>query len=433
MSDFEKKTLPNGEKNPKYVDLCDEDPPIAGQKFACMSFVSPEKILMKREVYLFNQFIKQWEFSKSMERYFEFIHFIAYKHNIDVEKLIEDFNEFVKEESTKLKKSGIEDDYKNFMDKQEDKLNEQFSRDHSFQTSVRGLKLRGVFPSQDEAELKCKKLRESDTSHDIFVAPVGVWLPWDPDAYKTGRVEHLEEELNALHHEKLKNEEKAKKEFEERVRESKKQAIMENIEKAKKTGNTLTQTIDEEGNLTGVKENVDFDSREATTIESTKIRNELFVKETLEKQKASENIEITVTDKDVTRFFMTVNEAVALVLNATLEQYRASACLRGCVSVLNMGASIKIDILAKQMIKLAGFIPNKQIKIVYTGLTKGEKLHESLYSKAEQKVEIGEKGFFLVKSKLSNRQDLIKKLDSLKNSYNYSNTTIKRHLLKLIK
>ena len=151
------------------------------------------------------------------------------------------------------------------------------------------------------------------------------------------------------------------------------------------------------------------------------------------KKQISDGGPVTVTDKDVTRFFMTINEAVALVLNATLEQYRASASLRGCVSVLNMGASIKIDILAKQMIKLAGFIPNKQIKIVYTGLKKGEKLHESLYSKAEQKVEIGEKGFFLVKSKLSNRQDLIKKLDSLKNSYNYSNTTIKRHLLKLIK
>ena len=142
---------------------------------------------------------------------------------------------------------------------------------------------------------------------------------------------------------------------------------------------------------------------------------------------------VTVTNKDVTRFFMTINEAVALVLNATLEQYQVSVGVRGYVSVLNMGASIKIDILAKQMIKLAGFVPNKQIKIVYTGLTKGEKLHESLYSKAEQKIEIGEKGFFLVKSKLSNRQDLIKKLDSLKNSYNYSNTRIKSHLLKLIK
>jgi len=278
MSSFEKRVLENGQQNPKYVDLCDEDAPIAGQKFACISFVSPEKILQKREVYLFNQFIKQWEFSKSMERYFEFIHFISYKYNLNVENLITDFNDFVKEETDKLKKSGIDDDYKNFMDKQEEKLNEQFNRDHAFQTSVRGLKIRGVFPSQEEAEMKSKKLREQDPNHDIFVGPVGVWMPWDPDAYKTGRVEFLEDELNALHKEKMKNEEMAKKEFEERVRDTKKKAIMENIEKAKKSGNTLTQTMDEEGNLVGVKEKVNFDEREVEDIESTKLRNELLVK-----------------------------------------------------------------------------------------------------------------------------------------------------------
>lgn len=282
MSTFEKKTLENGQKNPKYIDLCDEDQPIAGQKFACLSFVSPEKILKKREVYLFDQFIKRWDFSKSMERYFEFIHFIAYKYSLKVDNLIDDFNEFVKEESSKLQKSGIEDDYKNFMDKEEDKLNEKFNKEHAFQTSVRGLKIRGVYGTQDEAENKSKQLREQDPSHDIFVGPVGTWLPWDPDAYKTGRVEHMEEELNALHQEKLKNEELAKKEFEERVRETKKQAIRENIEKAQKSGNTLTQTIDEEGNLSGVTENVDFDSREETTPEATQLRNEEFVKNILE-------------------------------------------------------------------------------------------------------------------------------------------------------
>mgnify|MGYP001242587898 FL=1 len=281
MSTFEKKTLENGQKNPKYIDLCDEDQPIAGQKFACLSFVSPEKILKKREVYLFDQFIKRWDFSKSMERYFEFIHFIAYKYSLKVDTLISDFNEFVKEESSKLQKSGIEDDFKNFMDKEEDKLNEKFNKEHAFQTSVRGLKIRGVYGTQDEAENKSKQLREQDPSHDIFVGPVGTWLPWDPDAYKTGRVEHMEEELNALHQEKLKNEELAKKEFEERVRETKKQAIRENIEKAQKSGNVLTQTIDEEGNLSGVNENVDFDSREETTPEATQLRNEEFMKQIL--------------------------------------------------------------------------------------------------------------------------------------------------------
>ena len=276
MSAFDKKII-NGEKNPKYVDLCDEDNSIAGQKFACLSFVSPEKILKKREVFLFNQFIKNWEFSKSMERYFEYIHFIAYKHNMNVETLIADFNDFVKEESSKLRKSGIEDDYKNYMDKQEESLNEKFNREHSFQTSVRGLKVRGTFASQEEAELKCKKLRESDPNHDIFVGPVGVWIPWDPDAYKTGRVEHLEEELNALHKEKMKNEEMAKKEFEERIRETKKKAIMENIEKAKSSGNVLTQTMDDDGNLVGVKETVNFEGREVSDVETTQLRNELLL------------------------------------------------------------------------------------------------------------------------------------------------------------
>jgi len=291
MATFDKKKTATGEINPKYVDLCDEDPSIAGQKFTCLSFVSPEKILKKREVYLFDQFIKNWEFSKSMERYFEFIHFIAYKHNMDVETLITDFNDFVKEEGDKLQKSGIDDDYKNFMDKREDKLNEKFNREHSFQTSTRGLKVRGVFSTQEEAEQKCKKLRDQDPNHDIFVGPVGVWIPWDPDAYKTGKVEHLEEEMNALHKEKMKNEEMAKKEFEERIRETKKKAIMENIEKAKASGNVLTQTMDDDGNLIGVKETVNFEEREVADAESTQLRNELLMEQNANPTDSLENVD----------------------------------------------------------------------------------------------------------------------------------------------
>ena len=74
MTNFERKVLKNGKPNPKYVDLLDEDDTLAGQKFACLSFVSPEKILKKRETYLFDHFVKQWDISKSMEKYFEFLH-----------------------------------------------------------------------------------------------------------------------------------------------------------------------------------------------------------------------------------------------------------------------------------------------------------------------------------------------------------------------
>lgn len=276
MSGFERKNLDNGKPNPKYIDLCDEDTPIAGQKFVCMSFVSPEKILKKRELYFFDHFLKQWDFTKSMTKFFDFIHFLSYKYNLNVEDVMNDFNEFSKEEEVKLKESSVDDDFHTFMDKNEDRIATQFQRENAFQTSVRGLKVRGVFSTQEEAEMQCKKLREYDPNHDIFVGPMGMWIPWDPDAYKTGRVEFMEEELNKLHQEKMKNETKAKQEFEQRIKDTKKKAIEENIKLAEKSGNVLTQTMDDQGNLIGVRETVDFEEREAADVETTNIRNEML-------------------------------------------------------------------------------------------------------------------------------------------------------------
>lgn len=259
---FEKKFLDNGKENPKYIDLCDEDPPISGQKFVCVSFISPENILKKREHFLFEEFVKQWDLTKSMSKFFDFLNFLSYKYNLKIEDTSKDLNDFIKEEEENLRKSSIEDDYKNFLDKNEEKLNAEFQKNHSFQTSIRGLKIRGVFSTQEEAELKCKKLREMDPNFDIFVAPVGMWLPWHPDPYKTGEVNFMEEQLNELHHQKLKNEERAKKEFDKRVLDAKREAIKKNIELAQKSNNVLTQTIDEDGNLVGVRETVNFDERE---------------------------------------------------------------------------------------------------------------------------------------------------------------------------
>lgn len=262
MSAFERKLLPNGKPNPKYVDLCDEDTPIAGQKFACLSFISPEKILKQRELFLFENFVKQWDFTKSSGKFLDFIHFVAYKYNLNVETIISDFNEFIKEEGDKLKQITVVDDFKTFLDKNEDRLNEKFNKDNNFQTSVRGVKIRGVYPTQEEAQNKCVSLRKQDPNHDIYVGPVGIWVPWDPDAYKTGKVEFMEEELNKLHEEKVKNETVAKQEFDKRVMDTKRKAIEENVKAAQKSGNVLTQTIDDDGNLVGVKETVDFESRE---------------------------------------------------------------------------------------------------------------------------------------------------------------------------
>jgi hypothetical protein len=276
-SGFERKTK-NGKQNPKYVDLLEEDKPISGQKFVCVSFVSPEKILKQKEVFFFEEFLKKWDFNKSMEKFIQFLNFVSYKYNISFDDLTNDFKEFVKEERENLTKSGMEDEYKTFLDNNEEELEKSFQIANQFQTCTRGLKIRGTYPTMEEAELRCKLLREIDPNHDVFVGPVGMWMPWDPEAYKTGRVEYMEEELNQLMSEKTKNESNAKQAFEQRIKETKQKAIDENVKKAEKSGNVLTQTIDKDGNLVGINNanTQEFALREQETISTADICAELF-------------------------------------------------------------------------------------------------------------------------------------------------------------
>jgi len=276
---FEKKLKKDGSPNPKYVDLLDVDKPIAGQTFGCFSFISPDKLLKQREMFYFEEFLKQWEMNKSMEKFHQFLNFISFKYKLQFEEVIKDFEIFVKEERETIVNSSIEDDYKTFLDREEDELEKKFSVKHNFQTSVRGFKSRGNFSSQEEAEMRAKLLRESDPHFDVYVGPVGTWLPWEPEAYKTGRVEYMEEELNQLASEKKKNEQIAKTTFEQRIKETKQKAIEENKKNAEKHGNVITQDIDEEGNLVGAGHNTTeqtFSTKETDSISVADIRSELF-------------------------------------------------------------------------------------------------------------------------------------------------------------
>lgn len=92
---------------------------------------------------------------------------------------------------------------------------------------------------------------------------------------------------------------------------------------------------------------------------------------------------VTVTHKDVTRYFMTTEEATALVLQAAALNANERPEL-GSIYVLEMGEPVKINKLARQLIRLRGLVPDRDIQIVYTGLRSGEKLKEKLIYDEEQ-------------------------------------------------
>jgi len=269
-------------KNMKLIDLLDEDKPIAGQKYVCLSFISPEEIIKNKEIFIFDKFLKQFELSKSIEKFEHFINFICQKYSLNNAKLFEDLKEFCVEEKDNLFLTTLEDDFKSFKEKNQDYLDKEFNENYEFQTSTRGIKVRGVFPSIEEGQLYCKKIRESDENHDVYLGQVGVWMPFHPDAYKTGKVEYLEKELNELMHEKKKNDDINKENFNKRVKEAKENAIKENIEKAKQTGNKLMQSINEDGNLVNSDEmdvpgkNLLFGDGKDDDVATADLRNKLF-------------------------------------------------------------------------------------------------------------------------------------------------------------
>lgn len=116
---------------------------------------------------------------------------------------------------------------------------------------------------------------------------------------------------------------------------------------------------------------------------------------------------VTVTHPDITRFFMTIPEACRLVMEA------ATITTGNQIFVFDMGESVKIADMARKMIELAGFVPDKDIKIEYTGLRPGEKLYEEVLAKAEDTIPTGHESIRIAKVRLYDYDAVTKVLDEL--------------------
>ncbi|HIO39376.1 MAG TPA: polysaccharide biosynthesis protein, partial [Rhodospirillales bacterium] len=131
---------------------------------------------------------------------------------------------------------------------------------------------------------------------------------------------------------------------------------------------------------------------------------------------------LTVTHPDMTRYFMTTREAVELVLQAAAFGVEEEA-LNGRIFVLDMGEPVRIMDLARQMIRLADFIPDEDIKIVITGIRPGEKLFEEVLHGSEAPVQSNQEGILVASPRTVTLKEVESDLEELRGALTTENLT----------
>jgi len=143
-------------------DYLEVDDPVNGQSYVCMSFISPNDVIKDKEAFKVAKFLQSY--SKDTDK---------------------TFDEFY-------------DEYQNFQYKYQDEVQKDFDKEVDGLTNVRGVKVRGVYSTKEEAEHRAKKLHLKDQNFHVFVGQVGYWLPWNPCADKIDDEKFIDRGLNDL-------------------------------------------------------------------------------------------------------------------------------------------------------------------------------------------------------------------------------------------
>jgi hypothetical protein len=216
-------------------DHLEADKEIPGQRYACLSFVSPNKVLKDKSVFMFSQFLKDYEIQYKIRATETFLMAEAAKvqealssaqdllenlvvkgtaaTNADISGVLNtisttrgtltrdvaaDLEAHVKANIADFKTTTIQDAYETFLFKNKKKLEEDFFAKNEFRTTVRGLKVRGTYDTYAEAVGRAKTLQKLDPSFNVYVGQVGFWLPWDPEPSDVADQEYADDQLNQL-------------------------------------------------------------------------------------------------------------------------------------------------------------------------------------------------------------------------------------------
>ena len=182
-------------------DYLDVDKALPGQNFYCISFVSPDKVLARKDMWMFHHYTRN-NIGKMRQLFngkLDAIISSCDDGTVDISDIIslkKSLEETCVKETCAFEE--FTEKFEDFTFADEEKLNESFDKANNFQTSIRGVKVRGVFDSKREADVRSAVLQRQDPSFDVFVGQIGYWCPWNPNPQKIADVEYLNNDLNRL-------------------------------------------------------------------------------------------------------------------------------------------------------------------------------------------------------------------------------------------
>jgi hypothetical protein len=193
----------------KAGDFLGQDPPVRGQNYVCLSFVSPEDVMASKQSMAVGRFLA--DFMRTTRE--------------AVEGVAADCGDATIAARLRGALSALEGEggraaaaFDRFVVERGEELTREYTALHGPATSVRGIKVRGSFDTVDEAQAWARKLAKSDPAFSIYVAQVGCWCPWSPNPDDISDSVYANETLNDLMKKYSENQEQLK-EYHERLKE----------------------------------------------------------------------------------------------------------------------------------------------------------------------------------------------------------------------
>lgn len=212
---------------------CDDE--IRGQKYICLSFLSPEKVLKNKDIFFFSKFLEFYaldykvrasesfvmeQFRTIQSALGDVVNNLENAHlskddasgNIfknlssTITKLREemskktaaDLETHVRANMSDFRDAKLQEAYDAFMVMNRQRLEDEFHKENGFRTTIRGLKCRGVYSTHEQAAARAQQLHKKDPYFNVYVGEMGQWLPWDPEPEEIPEQKYQNEQLDKL-------------------------------------------------------------------------------------------------------------------------------------------------------------------------------------------------------------------------------------------